>query len=422
MSYSKSRLRNGSSLLQINLPGAKAVTISAFMKAGFKYDPPDKPGLAHFTEHMLFDGTKKYPSTKELSWAIEKYGGWHYAFTWVEHQVHTIHLPKDCVEVGIAVLTDMLVNPLLEEKEITREKGMVKEEILRNRSNPEKAVLDYAWQPLFFEGTSIARPYSGVEQDIDKFTKDDINKFLENNFLADSTVFIIAGDFDSKEVLSLFNRYVKDYSRKKRKQRVKLILNSKERVKVYPYNTEQTSIVIGIKGVQFENKDRYKLELIKDIMAGYYGARLPQRLREGGGLIYNWNTWQDNFSDTGYLVFRSSTAVRNVAQFVRIVIEEFKKLTMHLISEEELAISKGHIVGELFCNIQTGLDFTNWYGIQELMTDKSLSLEQQAEIYKNISNKDLMDTAKKYFNKENIYVAIAGDANTKKTVFDTLFS
>lgn len=65
------------------------------------------------------------------------------------------------------------------------------------------------------------------------------------------------------------------------------------------------------------------------------------------------------------------------------MIEEFKKLTMNFISEEELVISKGHIVGELFCNIQTGLDFTNWYGIQELMVDKSLSLEQQAEIYKN---------------------------------------
>lgn len=187
MNFTKVKLGNGSPLILINLPGVKAVTISAFIKAGFKYDPKDKPGLAHFTEHMLFDGTKNYPSTKELSWAIEKYGGWHYAFTWIEHQAHAIHLPKDRIEKGIVVLTDMLISPLLEEKEIVREKGMIKEEILRNKSDPEKAVLDYAWQPLFFEGTSIARPYSGVEQDIDKFTKDDINKFLENNFLADST-------------------------------------------------------------------------------------------------------------------------------------------------------------------------------------------------------------------------------------------
>lgn len=412
MNFTKVKLNNGSPLVLINLPGVKAVTISAFIKAGFKYDPPDKPGLAHFTEHMLFDGTKKYPSTKELSWAIEKYGGWHYAFTWIEHQVHTIHLPKDRIEVGIAVLTDMLINPLLEEKEIAREKGMVKEEILRNKSDPEKAVLDYAWQPLFFAGTALARPYSGVEKDIDKLTKDDVNKFIENNFLADSTLFIVAGDFKNEEAIDLFEIHTKNYSRSSDKQEFSLISNSKERVKVYPYNTEQASLAIGIRGVMFKNEDRYKLELIKDILAGYYGARLPQRLREGG-LIYNWNTWQDNFSDTGYLIFRSSTAVKNVAKFVKIVLEEFKKLTMTSINEEELVISKGHIAGELFCNIQTGLDFTNWFGIQELMMDKSLSLEQMAEIYKNISRQELFETAKKYFKKDNTYIAVFGNSKSE---------
>lgn len=421
MNFIKVKLDNGSPLVLINLPGMKAATISAFIKAGFKYDPEDKPGLAHFTEHMLFDGTKKYPSNKDLSWAIERYGGWHYAFTWVEYQVHTIHLPKDQINLGINVLMDMLINPLIDEKEIEREKNMVKEEILRNRSSPEKAVLDYAWQPLFFEGTTLAHPYSGIEQDIDKLTKDDVNKFLENNFLADFTIFVVAGDFDHKMVIDLFESHAKNYSRKGEKQKAELISNSKERVRIYQYDGEQASIVIGIRGVPFENKDRYKLELIKDILAGYYGAKLPQRLREGG-LIYNWNTWQDNFSDTGYLIFRSSTAVKNVSQFVKIVLEEFKKLTMNFLSEEELVISKGHIAGELFCNIQTGLDFSNWYGIQELMTDKSLSLEQQAEIYKNISRQEIFETAKKYFSKENIYIAVAGDIKTEDINPETLLS
>lgn len=422
MDSTKVKLENGSSLVLINLPGIKSVTVSAFIRAGFKYDPPGKPGLAHFTEHMLFDGTKKYPSPKQLSWTIERYGGWHYAFTWVEHQIHTLHLPKDYLDIGIEVLLDMLVNPLIDEKEIEREKGMVKEEILRNRSDSEKAVLDYAWQPLFFKGTSLARPYSGEEQDIDRITKNDVNKFIETHFLANSTVFLVAGDFDQLKVKELFEFNTKDYSRKERQQNIGTVSNSKERVKVYPYTTEQASIVIGIKGVPFKNKDKYKLELVKDLLAGYYGSRLPQRLREEGGLIYKWNTWQDNFSDTGYLIFRSSIALQNTDQFIKIVLEEFGKLTKIPISEEELAIAKGHIAGDLFCNIQTGLDFTNWYGLQELLGEEMLSLEGQAGIYKKISSEELLDTAKKYFRKENIYIAIAGDIDSKKITFETLSS
>lgn len=284
MNFTKIKLKNGSFLISINLPGIKSVTISAFIRAGFKYDPAGKPGLAHFTEHMLFDGTKKYPTPKQLSWIIEKYGGWHYAFTWVEHQIHTLHLPKDCLDTGIEVLLDMLANPLIDEKELDKEKGVVKEEILRNRSDPEKAVLDYAWQPLFFKGTPLARPYSGEEQDIDRLTRNDVLKFIEDNFLVDSTVFLIAGDFDQIKIKELFEFNTKNYSRKEEQQNIGTVSKSKERLMVYPYTTEQTSIAIGIRGVAFKNKDRHKLELIKDFLAGYYGARLPQRLREVGGL------------------------------------------------------------------------------------------------------------------------------------------
>lgn len=413
MNFKKIKLNNGSSLILINLPGVKSATISAFIRAGFKYDPPDKPGLAHFTEHMLFNGTAKYPSPKQLSWAIERYGGWHYAFTWVEHQIHTLHLPKDCLNIGIQVLLDMLVNPLVDKREIDREKGMVKEEILRNRSDPEKAVLDYAWQPLFFKKTSLARPYSGIEQDIDKLNKNDVVKFIKNNFLASSTVFIIAGDFDQKKVEELFEINTKDYSNKRNRQNVTLISDSGERDNIYRSGTEQASIAIGIRGVSFNSKDKHKLELIKDILAGYYGSRLPQRLREEGGLIYNWNIWQDNFSDTGYLIFRSSTAEKNTNLLIKIVLEEFEKLTKIPISQEELEIAKGHMVGELFCNIQTGLDFTNWYGLQQLLGIETLSLEQQAKIYKKISVEDLLNTAKKYFKKDNIYVVVFGNIKSE---------
>lgn len=416
------KLKSGSPLVIINLPGLKAVTISAFIKAGFKYDPVDKPGLAHFTEHMLFDGTKKYPSNKELSWAIERYGGWHYAFTWIEHQVHTIHLPKDQIELGIEVLTDMLINPLVSEKELSRERGMVKEEIRRNRSDPEKAVLDYAWQPLFFDGTPLARPYSGLEENIERITKDDVLKFINNNFLADSTVFLVAGDFDLIKIKELFEINTKNYSRATKREKVKLISNSKNRTKIYQNNSEQASMTIGIRGVSFMHQDRHKLELIKDILVGYYGARLPQRLRAEGGLIYNWNIWQDNFSDTGYLLFRSSTDQENISKFIKIVREELENLTRVSISEEELTVAKGHITGQLFCNIQTGLDFTNWYGLQELLGEEILSLEEQASIYKKISSEELLDTAKKYFRKENIYIAIAGDIDSKKITFETLSS
>lgn len=415
MKYTKVKLTNGSTLGLINLPGVYTATISAFLKAGFKYDASNKPGLAHFTEHMLFDGTKDYPTPMQLAWAVEKFGGWQYAYTWIEHQQHTIHLPKDNFEAGISILMDKLINPLLNNKEFEREKGMVKEEILRNRSDHEKAILDYAWQPLFFQGTNIARPYSGVEKDIESLSIKDIKGFIDHTFLPDSTVFLVASGIDSNSIVETFERYTKGYNKKGiLLDDINLVSNGLDRVMVYPCETEQVSIAFGVRAVGFNDNKKFKLDLIKDILGGFYGARLPQKLRDGGGLIYNWNIWQDNFSDTGYLLFKSSTAIKNINKMIKIVLAEFDRLTKQLISKEELEVAKGHIIGSLFCNTQTGFDYVNWYGMQELLSQKSISLAEQAKIYAGITAEEILDIAKMYFCRENIYLAVAGNVDTEE--------
>ena len=134
MNYQKAKLINGSSLVVIQMP-SYAVTISAYIKAGFRYDPEKCPGLSHFVEHMLFSGTKKFPTHHDLSFAVERYGGWHYAYTWVDYQSHFVHMPHKYFREGVEVLLETLYQSLLLREEVEREKGRVKEEIYRNMSD-----------------------------------------------------------------------------------------------------------------------------------------------------------------------------------------------------------------------------------------------------------------------------------------------
>jgi len=85
MIYQKTKLKNGLTLVTITGISTNAVAISAYIRAGFRFDPVSKPGLAHFTEHMLFNGTKSFPNPRAVAQAVEKYGGWHDAFTRIEH-------------------------------------------------------------------------------------------------------------------------------------------------------------------------------------------------------------------------------------------------------------------------------------------------------------------------------------------------
>lgn len=421
MKYTKYKLKNDSILGIVHIPESYTATLSAFIPAGFKYDPKDKPGLAHFTEHMLFNGTKRYPSPLQQSWSIERFGGYLSAFTWIDYQQLIIHLPKSNYELGVQLLLEMLTSPILSEKEFEREKGVIKEEILRNRSDPEKALLDYAWQPLFFEGTTLARPYSGTLKDIDNLNLQDARSFFKERFATESTTYLMAGNVDTEKMVKVFDKGMRNYSVGKHSSSLVTVTPKQvNRIRVFPYKTEHVSLALGIETVRFDDEEKYVLELIKDILGGYFGARLPQKFRERGGLIYNWNIWQDNLQDTGYLVFMSSTSSVNVDTFVQIVLEEFNRLTTKLVGKEELKVACGHIVGGLFCNTQTGLDFVNWYGLQEFFVQKSISLSEQTKIYRRISTEDILKTAKKYLSPNKILIAAVGEV--KKSNLENLLA
>lgn len=187
MRYTKKVFNNGLSLVMITDLSTNAVTLAAFIKAGFRFDPIDKPGLAHFAEHMIFDGTESFPTTKEEAQAIDRYGGWHMAFTWIEHQRHIVHVPKDHASIGLKILLETLSKPLIKKSEVEKEKGVIQEEILKNLSDPSRAIWDYAWLPLFFQNTHIGRPYSGTIEDLKKISQKDVKKFISNNYTPQKT-------------------------------------------------------------------------------------------------------------------------------------------------------------------------------------------------------------------------------------------
>jgi len=131
----RKKFQNGLRLINITGLPVNSVTISAFIKSGFKYDPGDIPGLAHFTEHMLFNGTKSFPTPVAVAKAVEEYGGWHGAFTWIEHQKHSVHVPETRFREGLKLLMETISSPIIKEDEIELERGVIIEEILSNKAD-----------------------------------------------------------------------------------------------------------------------------------------------------------------------------------------------------------------------------------------------------------------------------------------------
>ncbi len=410
--YHKVILKNGLTVVNISGFSTKATTISAYIRAGCRFDPKNRPGLSHFVEHMAFNGTKSYPSPQKVAQAIEQFGGWHDAFTWVEHQKHTVRLPVSEFETGLKLLLETIFYPLVKRVEVEKEKGIIKEEILRNKADPQRAAWDYAWFPLFFQGTDLARPYSGTQENVQGITELDVKMFMSSYYVPSRIVLFVAGDLNTKYVNEKTEKYTyRIHNGRKSELSIRnLVPKVKKNTLLYSDKSYyQTSLTIGVKTVPFSSSIKPIYDILHEMLVGYFGTPLIQELRDKGGLIYTWNSFHDNLSDIGYLAINLSAAHENINKVISIVLKEFKRFAKGKFSKREVEMAKNHLIGKTLTNIETGLNYVDWYGLQELLNPSNvLDIQQTLNIYRNINMDQISDVAKKSFLNNNVFIGAIG--------------
>src|SRR3989344_6502119 len=138
--HSLIRLDNGLTLFLQRDPRVRSACISISVRAGSCYETKETSGLAHFLEHMLFEGTKQYPTAKKLAEQIERVGGYSGAYTNREHVIYSVKVFEKHLEIAFKYLSQIIFNSILESNSIEKEKGIVLEEIKRASDNSEQLI------------------------------------------------------------------------------------------------------------------------------------------------------------------------------------------------------------------------------------------------------------------------------------------
>src|SRR6186713_2424499 len=136
--FERTALPEGPRVISARVPGARSVSIAAYVLAGSRLESADEAGVAHFMEHLTFKGTAAYPSTRAISEAIEGVGGSFNAATDRESTVYWVRVPARVAEEGIDVLGELIVRPQLQEREIDNERTVIVEEIRSYLDDPSE--------------------------------------------------------------------------------------------------------------------------------------------------------------------------------------------------------------------------------------------------------------------------------------------
>ena len=133
--FQKTVLPNGLRVVQRLLPHTRSVSISIFIGAGSRYESDDVAGVSHFLEHMLFKGTRRRPSAREIS-GIEGIGGVMNAGTDKELTVYWAKVGDHRFAHTLDILADSLLNSLMDPAELEKERAVILEELAMTEDRP----------------------------------------------------------------------------------------------------------------------------------------------------------------------------------------------------------------------------------------------------------------------------------------------
>ena len=418
--YIIDKLDNGIQVVMEKIDYVNSVAIGIIIKNGSIHENKQNNGVSHFIEHMLFKGTQDR-NAKEIAQSIDNIGGQLNAFTGKEQTCFYAKVLDQHLPIAIDVLSDMMTNSLFLAEEIEKEKGVIIEEINMYLDEPEDLVYELL-NELMYKGTSIEYPILGSETSVNSLNRETILDYFYENYNANDIVISLAGNFNPKETIKMLNEKFQNF-RKSRSKVVEELPNNyifRNNIKGIHKEIEQLNFCIGLEGVNSKSDDIHPTLVMNNIFGGSMSSRLFQSIREDKGLAYSVYSILSPMENTGIFSIYAGLKSTQLIQVVNLIKEEIKYIQKHLISNDELHMSKEQFKGNYI--LGTEGTFSRMFE-----NGKSLSLlgkiESPEEVIRKINNvkmEDIERVVKEIFNEEKVNIAYVGSVKESLLIEDQL--
>ncbi len=414
MKYTKTVLPNGLTILEVPSHDAESVVVDFFVKTGSRSETKKENGISHFLEHFLFKGTKKYPTTLAITELIDSIGGEMNANTGKEHTQYYIKAKSSYLPLIFEVLTDMLQNPLLDAVELEREKGVIVEEINMYKDMP-MAEIDNVLEGAMWPKDDLGRDTVGSKQTVTKFTRDMFADYLNRHYQMSNMIIGVSGKYNAKQLKSL----VKDYWAKQPKKRFHAHnkvtdKQSRSRVAIQYKDTEQAHLVLGFKGLDYEDKRNNAATMMATILGNGMSSRLFTEVRERRGLAYYVRASSGNYQGTGVFAVSSGVQVSKIEEAITVIINELCKIREFPVDPKELHKAKEYIKGKSTLALEDNQARLDWFLEQTAFHKKIETPQEFFDAIDKITAKDIQKVAKDILQEKNVTLAIIGPYKSDK--------
>lgn len=410
MQFQRNLLDNGLRVITIPMPSFESATVLVMVGAGSRYETKKNNGISHFLEHMAFKGTKKRPTALDISTLIDGIGGEFNAFTGKETTGFYVKSAVNRAEVAMDVLSDMLQNSLLDQKEIEKEKGVILEEINLYEDTPVRKIGDI-YEQLLYGDTPMGWDTAGEKDIVKAINRSDFISYMESLYSANNITVIVAGGIDPEKTLAHVGKYFNGMKRFDIKGYSKVVENQKKPAVLLKHKkTEQSHLALGVRTVPLGHKDQYPLAVLAAILGGGMSSRLFHEVREKRGLAYYVRSISDHYVDCGSLSTTAGVDSKRIDEAIKVIVEGYQKLALDgNLTNDEFKKAKEYIKGHFVLELEDSRSVAIFYASQELLEEKIDNPEEVLAKIDKVTIEEVEEVGKKYFKENALNLAIIGD-------------
>jgi len=417
--YWTDRFDNGLKVIGAKNDEIPKVYLRIGIKAGHRYEDPEKAGIASLFGSMMGETTESY-TTEELSGELEKLGGSIRVNTRKDEIIVNMSALTGNLDATLALLEEVMMRPKFTEDDYNRLKFSQMESIANQVNVPTTLANNQYSKVLYGDGHILSVPVIGTAETMAGVTLTDVQEFYEARFAPNISNLVIVGDIDRDAILPKLD-FLKNWEKREIDYPEQPTTPEATATRIHLVDkpgAAQSEIRMGYMALPYDATGEYfKAKQMNFVLGGAFNSRINLSLREDHGWTYGAGSYFNGTEEVG--PFTALAGVKKeatdsaVVEFIRIL----KDYAENGITDEDLAFTKNSVGQQDALKYEAGYQKTGFlnkilrFGLEKDFTDR------QSEILSNLTVEDVNALAAKHVDVDRLAIVIVGD---KAAIYESL--
>ncbi|MDF3606512.1 pitrilysin family protein [Paracoccus sp. DMF-8] len=330
------------------MDGLHSATVGVWVNAGGRDERLEQNGIAHFLEHMAFKGTARR-SALQIAETIEDVGGYINAYTSRDVTAYYARVLAGDVTLALDVISDIVLNPVFDPREIEVERGVILQEIGQSLDTPDDVIFDWL-QEAAYPDQPMGRTILGPSERVSHFGRGDLSGFVSEHYGPGQMIVAAAGAVDHDLIVAQATEIFGDRKPLAKLDRQPAHWRGAEMRRVK--DLEQAHFALALEGPGYKDADYFATQIWTSALGGGMSSRLFQKVREERGLCYTIFAQSGFHDDTGMVTIYAGTSSEQIGDLASITIDEIRR-SIDTLTEAEVSRAKAQMKAGLLMGLES---------------------------------------------------------------------